>query len=276
MEEGLVGLGDEVMVTGQARALQKHDPRPVVVMDKKGRPRWHSLWRGNPRLAFPDTLDLSRFQIISNGPGCRPYVDYGLMARDFDAIYPGRPFTTKVRDVRLPWRYTKWRCSPGELPCIKRMPSSRYVVVEPHGKDRGNPNKIWGWDRWQALVDLNKDILWVQLGPHWTQILDGVRHLVTPTFEGACAALSGASAAVLPDGGLHHAAAALGIPAIVIWGGISSPVNLGYDSHINLFESMEGESPCGQWVPCKHCKAAMAAIKPDAVIAQLRVLGGCS
>ena len=46
--------------------------------------------------------------------------------------------------------------------------------------------------------------------------------------------LSGARAAVLHEGGLHHAAAALGMPAVVLFGGMISPRNTGYDVHVNL------------------------------------------
>ena len=86
----------------------------------------------------------------------------------------------------------------------------------------------------------------------------------------ACTALSGAAAAVLPEGGLHHAAAALGMPAVVIFGGMTSPANTGYDGHVNLFDPAGGESPCGQRVACAHCRAAMAAIRPDVVAYHLQ------
>ncbi|MFQ6016778.1 MAG: glycosyltransferase family 9 protein [Kiloniellaceae bacterium] len=261
------------MATGEARRLQETDPerRPVAVYGRDGRARWSSLWEGNPRILTPRQAcqNDSHLRLV-NGPGCRPYIDYARMARDFAAVFPGRRLTTKVKDPRLPWRYTSWRCTPGEL-YTPRIAPRGYIVVEPHVKAGASPNKDWGWARWQALVDEIR-LPWVQLGPPGTRLLEGVRHLVTASFMDACAALLGAKAAVLPEGGLHHAAAALDIPAVVIFGGMTSPANTGYDAHINLYEPADGDSPCGQRVPCEHCEAAMAAIRPEAVAAHLEGL----
>ena len=111
-----MGLGDEIMATGEARRAQARDPRPVAVRGRDGRQRWDALWADNPRLATPAEVAAGRdLQWIENGPGCRPYIDYGAMRRDWDALHPDRPFTTKVRDACLPWRFTAWRAAQGEL-----------------------------------------------------------------------------------------------------------------------------------------------------------------
>ncbi len=266
-----VGWGDEIMAAGQARALQEKDPRKVAVTDASGRVRWHPAWQGNPRIATPCEADRGDVQRLTNGPGCRPYVDYGRMRGDFAQVYPRRPFTTRVLDARLPWRFTDWRAEPGEI-YVRRAPRrGETVVVEPHLKGGASANKQWGWARWQDLVS-RVDVAWVQLGPPGTRLLDGVRHVSTATFLDACSVLSRARAAVLPEGGLHHAAAALGLRAVVIFGGRSSPVNLGYEGHVNLFDPANGESPCGQSVACAHCARAMAGIAPATVAHHLESL----
>lgn len=84
----------------------------------------------------------------------------------------------------------------------------------------------------------------------------------TPDFWRACAILSRASAYVGHEGGLHHAAAALGIPGVVIFGGFISPETTGYDCHVNLFT---GGNACGNRTPCMHCRDAMNRITPEAV-----------
>ncbi len=272
-----MGYGDEIMVTGTARKIQEFDfrQRPVAVYGHNRLRRWSTLWEGNPRILPPSTMfKTSEHLRLFNGPRCRPYVDYNAMAKQFDRVFPGQKFTTKIRHPELPWRYTNWRASPGELPWVELMEPRGYIVIEPNPKPNGNPNKDWGWNRWQALVSTVKWIAhpWVQLGPKRTPILEGVTHIVTPTFADACSVLSGASALVSTEGGLHHAAAALDIPGVVIWGGISSPANLGYDLHSNLFERMDGESPCGQWVRCDHCREAMARISTDRVLEHLNEL----
>ncbi len=258
-----MGLGDEIMVTGAARRCQgAGDPRPVAVLDRHARPRWHPLWTGNPRIATPEAVARGvPVQTIVNGPGCRPYVDYG-------------------RTTATCWAYTDWRAAPGELYNVERWKPQDYVIVEPHIKAKASPNKDWGWERWQALVG-RLDLDWVQLGPPSTRLLDGVRQIETASFHDACRALTGARAAVLPEGGLHHAAAALGVPAVVIFGAMTSPANTGYDSHVNLFEpaggvpagrSLSEGGPCGMRVPCGHCARAMVSIEPATVATHLEQL----
>lgn len=258
-----MGYGDEIMVTGEARRRQEAgDPRPVAVLDRHGTPRRHPLWAGNPRIATPEAVARGvPVQTIVNGPGCRPYIDYG-------------------RTTATCWAYTDWRATPGELYDIERRKPQDYVIVEPHIKAKASPNKDWGWERWQALIG-RLDLDWVQLGPPSTRLLDGVRHIETATFLAACRALTGARAAVLPEGGPHHAAAALGVPAVVIFGAMTSPANTGYDRHVNLVEPADGVpagrslsegGPCGMRVPCGHCARAMASIEPETVASHLEQL----
>ncbi len=256
------------MAAAEARKLRDGGKR-VEILDRNGKRRWHRLWEGTDIVRPGEVGD---FQSLVNGPSCRPYVDYQRMRSVFEQVFPGKPFTTKVRDKRVPWLYTDWRATPGDLKCIKRVKPRGYIVVEPNIKAKGCPNKDWGRSRWQALVASVKwpSHPWVQLGPKGTRSLHGAASIVTPTFEAACSALSGAAVFVGTEGGLHHAAASLGIPAVVIWGGISSPKNLGYDAHINLFQHAGGKSPCGQWVKCKHCRSAMASIEFETVAQHLK------
>jgi ADP-heptose:LPS heptosyltransferase len=68
---------------------------------------------------------------------------------------------------------------------------------------------------------------------------------------------------VTTDGMLHHAAAAFGVPAIVLWGGVVSPKILGYPTHINIWN---GAQPCGSYAEvCSHCREAMDSISVDQV-----------
>ena len=142
-----------------------------------------------------------------------------------------------------------------------------YVIVEPNCKAAASPNKQWGWDRWQALVDASPSIPWAQLGPPGTRLLDGVRHIETPDIRSAAAVLHYAAAYVGPEGGLHHLAAAMGPPAVVLFGGFISPAQTGYAWHRNLFT---GGEPCGNMLPCAHCAGAMARITVPAVLEALR------
>src|SRR5215211_7286282 len=87
-----MGWGDEIMVTGIARRKQERNPLPVRVLDKRGRPRWCDIWKGNPRLAAPDFK--GRVQTLTNGPGRRPYVE---------------------REAAGRWHWRDWICPVGEI-----------------------------------------------------------------------------------------------------------------------------------------------------------------
>jgi ADP-heptose:LPS heptosyltransferase len=149
-------------------------------------------------------------------------------------------------------------------------------VIEPTIKSRASPNKQWGADRWAAFVALarRRGVDLVQLGDQ-PPTLEGVRWISTPSFRAGAAVLARAIAYVGHEGGLHHAAAAVGVPAVVIFGGFISPACTGYRMHTNLFTGGTADHPlgCGMRMPCQHCETAMSEITPESVADELgRVL----
>lgn len=250
-----MGWGDEIMVTAQARRLQLTDPRRVAVLNRNGLARWTPIWDGNPRLARPGEFagrvpaETDTVQLLHNFPGHRPYLDYGKF---------------RNRDPQDPYVFTQWRVEPGEIYLTddeKKLAERARgrIILEPNLKPGASPNKDWGFERWESL----KRELWgerlLQIGAPGVRTLEGIRFIPTRDMREAAAVLSGAELLIAPEGGLHHAAAALGVPAIVIFGGFISPATTGYDAHINFFV---GDRPCGMRVPCSHCRKAMAAIRP--------------
>lgn len=248
-----MGWGDEIMVTGMARRLQERNPLQVRVVDKRGRPRWSAIWAGNPRLAPPDFA--GPVQLLCNGPGRRPYVE-------------------RESDERWVWR--DWICPVGEIhfSARERAFAARHagrVIIEPQLKPGASPNKDWGARRWAELAQrLLRDQLPVaRFGGLGDALLPGVEVIPSGNFREACAVLAQARLALLPEGGLHHAAAALGTPSVVIFGGFISPRQTGYPHQVNLFT---GGKPCGMRRRCAHCLQAMQRISVDEVAAQARML----
>lgn len=250
-----MGVGDEIMAAGQARRLQALDPRKVRIVYRGMVPRWNEVWLHNPRIAQPS--DLGDFQILENGPGCRPYI--------------------KEKTAQQ-WVWRDWDCPKGEIYLtLQEVAFGEHyqdrVIIEPHLKRKASPNKDWGILNWVRVAELMRraGIRYAQLGPRGTRILEGAEHIVTDTFRQAAAVLANSVACVVPEGGLHHAAAALGIPAVVIYGGFISPKQTGYEDQVSIFT---GGSPCGMRIPCSHCAKAMSQIKPDRVFHELeRLLG---
>lgn len=127
------------------------------------------------------------------------------------------------------------------------------------------PNKDWGRANYQALADrLRADGYRVAQfrQPAGPPALDGVERLTTLNFRDALAILQHAALYIGAEGGLHHGAAAVNIPAVVLFGGFIPPAVTGYDGHANL---TGGAEACGSLFPCAHCRKAMAAIPVDEV-----------
>jgi ADP-heptose:LPS heptosyltransferase len=141
-------------------------------------------------------------------------------------------------------------------------------VIEPNvprGKSIA-PNKQWPLQRYVHIaLELQRRGYQVAQLWHGNAVftLPAVKLIPTPNFRVALAALSRARLYLGPEGGLHHGAAAVGVPAAVIFGGFVPPQVTGYDFHVNL--SAGGEA-CGSMTPCKHCRAALDAISIDQVL----------
>jgi ADP-heptose:LPS heptosyltransferase len=260
-----MGYGDEIMAAGHAQRVYDADPRSrVAICDKAGRPRWSEIWDGNPIVATPREVAAGEVtHRITNGVGCRPYLEY--------------PFTHATG-----WKFTNWRACEhvGRLYLtsdeLKRGESirsrfGRFIVVEPSPIASSNPNKAWPDLRFARLVAECPDLCFVQLCHPEARPLWNVALVPVKTFREAAGILQFAAAYVGPEGGLHHASAALGVPAVVIFGGCASVKTTGYPTHINL-ESGGEATPCGKWIPCDHCKAAMLEITVETVVGALETV----
>jgi len=258
-----MGCGDELMAMGQAETLWRATGRRVVIVGQDGAPRWSDLWRGHPGIAGRAEAGSSQIVRLVNGPGARPYL------RDW-RTWGGQPQAT----------FTAWRAADhlGTMPLsvseaanAARLAAGldRFVIIEPHFGRTSSPNKGWGLERYQALVDAMPGVCFVQVGPAGTPVLRGTSGLIeTPSFRDACAVMARAAAYIGPEGGLHHAAAVFRRPAVVLFGGFTSPLNTGYPFQVNLYQTGP-ESPCGRYAPCGHCAAAMAEISVPMVVAAL-------
>lgn len=232
------------MATAQAK--EQNEKHKLRVVFTNGERQFYdaAIFKGNPRIA-QDLKPGERYVAIPNYPGCRPYIK----GYESDRFIWDERFKAKPGELYL---------SPVE---VNAAPKTPYILIEPSVKGEQQQNKDWGWENWQEVA--RAPFPFLQIGPKGKRLLDGVPYLETG-FRQALGVLSGASLLVTTDGALHHAAAALGVPAVVIWGGFTSPENLGYDSHRNLWA---GVDPCGRWkYPCQHCRDALNAIKPANVI----------
>lgn len=258
-----MGIGDEIMASGHALAEHRRTGKRVKILDLHGRPRFDVLWHGLNWIAQPH--ERGDFATIQNGPQCRPYIEY--------------PFGREIGQ-----RWTSWRArdhlgaialtgSEQQFARTATARLGRFFVIEPTLDPKSNPNKQWPAANWAELATLMiaDGLKVVQMGPQPLRVPPGVTFVRTRSFRQAAAVLARAAGAVLPEGGLHHAAAVLGVPAVVLFGGYISPETTGYGGHLNLADQGAG-SPCGRWQPCRHCAEAWLRMAPADVYAALRGL----
>lgn len=250
-----MGWGDQLLAGGIARKAHARHPTKKINIGDGSNIEWSELYEG---------LDYIAKEVDPNGvwvhsfKGFRPYVRNEESTKE-----------------KFSWR-RDFKATPGEIRLTEEeleiWPQTNFVYIEPNVKGVLGSHKDWGFEKWQAVVRFLPNIRFIQ-GPG--RKLDGVEQAQTDSFRQACALLSKAALFVGTDGGLHHAAAALGKPAVVIWGGYTHPRNLGYDFHVNL--QAQGVDPCGMLTPCQHCVTAMDRVTVKEVVqavkSELRRIG---
>lgn len=246
-----MGAGDDVIATGLARGVAEGkraafgDGRRII-----WGPFSEEVFRYNRRIARPGEERAADLQWIAHFKGHRLYNRPGpgrwIWTHDFRVIPGEIVFDAAENDFRL-------GLVGGFVLIEPNVPWHKSVAV----------NKDWGEAKFQALTDrLLRDGFDVVQFDHGRRRLRGVRIIKTPTFRHALAALSRARFALLPEGGLHHGAAAVRVAAVVIFGGFIPPQVVGYDNHINL--AGDGEA-CGSLTRCQHCVDAMERISVEEV-----------
>ena len=255
-----MGLGDNLMATGMARGAKERGE--TIAFGDGQRLIWdhnsETIFLNNPNIARPGH-DLSRARWINFYKGNRLY---------------------NVQDhARERWVWNmEFRATPGEmflepdeLKFAKRY-GAGFVLIEPNVPDKlTGPNKLWPLDRYQRLGEWLKrdgyEVVQFEY-PGIRRALRGVRMLQVKGFRQALSVLRNARLVICCEGGLHHGAAAMGRPAVVLFGGFVPPQVTGYDTHENI---AVGEA-CGRYMPCDHCRAAMDAISLDEVYVRARKL----
>lgn len=224
-----------------------HNSLPVVVVGINGSLQWSNVFENNPKIIRKPTR---RCQQLRNGPGLRPYI-------------AGKTETN--------WTWRRWDIAPGEifLSDAERAFAEPYagrILVEPNTKVAGS-NKAWSFDRWQSLVDTDP-ASFIQVGDPASRPLRGVEFVET-TIRQAFAVLAVSRAFVGTEGGMHHAAAALGVPAVVLWSHYIDPMFTGYPTQTNI---RHADGWCGSRLPCLGCRESMNAISVQEVAESLRAI----
>ena len=238
-----MGLGDWLMASGDAKEANERTGKKVKLGNGVTMFLDNQIFANNPRMASNSDTDVVW---VKNYQGHRPYLkgtkDGRLLFND--------DYKPRVGEVYF---------NQLEQKSIKKIDKD-YIVVEPNVKRVYAHTVNKAWHGWEELF--KHDLPWLQLGD--VTVERYTKWKETNTFREALQVLSKAKLFVGTDGGLHHAAAALGIPSVVIWTGFTSPRHLGYDTHRNIHD---GSEPCGTYDSvCQHCLLKSKAITVEQVL----------
>jgi ADP-heptose:LPS heptosyltransferase len=138
--------------------------------------------------------------------------------------------------------------------------SINFICIEPNIKESFTPNKDWGFDRWQELVNLmteyininNINLEILQIGSGEGRILKNVINVSGKfTFRETARVLQKSSLFISYIGGLTHLSKAVDRNSIVLvsaW----EPLELAtYPDNINLYSNIEC-SNCGLKIECPN------------------------
>lgn len=256
-----MGWGDEVVAAGQAQRVYDADPSlRVAICDQQAQPRWHPIWDGNPILATPDEVRAGEpVRAIVSGPNCRPYIVYPFTKESgwtFNRSFRCRDHLAKIY-------LTDEEREIGER---ARETYGPYVLIEPFTK---HENFRWSMRRWQEVVDAFPKVTFIQHMHADSQLLKWVSP-ERATFRQACALAASSLAYIRSESGMCHAAAALGVRQVTLFGGCMDADVMGYYPRQTCVVDREAGSPCGAWLPCDHCRQAMDRITVDRVVDALQ------
>ncbi len=288
-----MGYGDELMAIGDAWRVHQRDPRRrrVAIGDgRRLRCDHPELRAGLSFIATAEDLaaDADLPWVISYR-GVRPYHDHAAMRRllrqqePLLSRLPGAARSGKLVErlgryvFRLDYRPTPapLALDETELRIAEQWRGRRFAIVEPSIKAEASPGKQWPTERYaEVALRLAADLEVFQVGRSERPVLPGLPCLPRTTFRGMLPLLKASQLYIGAEGGLHHAAAAMGTPAVVLYGGYTPALVTGYDGQVCLTGG--AEQACGVHVgECAHCMEAMRSITPDEVLAHARRLLDC-
>lgn len=245
-----------MIATGMARGARERGKR--IAFGDRTRIIWdhnsESIFRGNPNIAAPGSERAGDIEWIRYFKGERGY----------------------NRQAAGHWIWNMdWRCVPGEIflsdeeiATGKRI-GEDFILIEPNVPAHKTAvyNKQWPIERFQVVADelMGQGLRVVQpLYQSARYRLDHVQKVETKSFRDTLAIMRNAALYIGPEGGLHHGAAAVEKPAVVIFGGFIPSQVTGYRTHTNLTGGVE--KACGSLSPCQHCQRALMAIGPQQVL----------
>jgi ADP-heptose:LPS heptosyltransferase len=240
------GIGDELMLTAITREARRQG-RPIHVITA-----YPQLWRHNADPASLQ-LDVDRWWYAHR----RGWIGTRIQHLTYDTRRE-RHIAAQMAD------YTGVELPSGWRPVLTvDRPARQANLIVAQNSCRGarfsSPTKEWPQARWEQLMPhLTATHRVVQLGTKADPVLPGAEDFRGATDLPAAARIIGSAALFLGlESGLQHMAAAVGTPAVIIYGGRSRPAQTGYAFNVNLTRSPE----CAGCVLDRDCPHHMVCME---------------
>jgi ADP-heptose:LPS heptosyltransferase len=134
----------------------------------------------------------------------------------------------------------------------KFMLPDHYCIIQSEGKTTYTPNKEWGFEKFQQVVNILNNMLWIQTGSKTSKSLEGTLDLRGKTsLRELFYLISRAKFILSTEGLLNHAASAFNKKSFVVFSGFH-PVEIAKYPCTIPITSKENVlcAPCGLLTPC--------------------------
>lgn len=265
------GIGDAILLTPLLKTLKKTSANVevrVYCIDTDH----EQVLRHNPNI---DVLRLARFRsapidylryLLHNGHFFTP--SYGTMRPSLHSRHSASRLMAEMFGVNLTpdSRPEIFLTSEEETRGLRMLAHMNSALVI-HTGARSSVNRKWPTERWASLVQLYPDFTFYQLGVTADDRVPGCIDLrgklsLRETFS----VIRGAKLFIGTDSSLSHAATALGVPAVVLFGP-SVPQIWGHTNNTNIYKGLRC-SPCVDILcgaPCPYDQRCMKDISVDEV-----------
>jgi hypothetical protein len=214
------GLGDELMLTAAARAAREQG-RPLHILTDRP-----EVWEGNGDPASVQT-GVERWHYAARRGWVRAEIAH-LSYRMTDPLHIGEQIAARA-GIDLPPRWKPVLNVPAD-------PATAGAIVLQNscrGALYAADTKEWADERWRELaLRLSPRVRLLQLGTPADPPLTHAEDLRgRTTLRQAASLIAGAHLFLGLESGLMHVAAAVGTPAVIVYGGRSRPESTGYSGH---------------------------------------------
>ena len=210
------------------------------------------------------------------------YICFSLSPFSFVKNFPGhRPYIKKANANHLQFKSSDFRNAnvlfkQALVETFAPIHEKSYILIAPEIKGTvSGTNKQWPLEYYDELaLRLKHDNCTViEVNSSGKPLLKNTKFIPTENLSKLLNLIKNASLVVSNEGGVHHMAGVLGVPAIVIFGSYISPTITGYDSHINIFFPHDNKiNGCGSLKKCIGCEETMKDISPNFIYRKVKAL----